>query len=95
MDVSLLGTDSRIHPTMPVELLVEVDGKIVRASIDWDTIVGFVGDGRVDEEIVHHFIRHNRQGLELAIKANLYSHGVPLSRQLVLTSDDFRKLEPI
>jgi len=77
MEVTLLGTESRILSTVPVELLVNVDGKIVRVAIDWPTIRTLVGDHSIDEVRVREFIRQNRPGFVLAIKSHLLSRGVP------------------
>ena len=94
MDVSFLHTDTRVRSAIPVELLLAVDGKTVRAAIDWATIRHLIGHGSIGEDVVRDFIRRNRQGIELAIRANLFAHGVPLDHQLVLTLDDFRYLHP-
>lgn len=94
MEVSFLHTDARILSSVPVELLLAVDGKIIRAAIDWATIKHFIDDDSIDEALVRDFIRKNRQGIELAITAHLFAHGVPLDRQLVLTLDDFSHLHP-
>jgi hypothetical protein len=95
MRVSLLGTESRILSSVPVELLVDVDGKIVRAAINWATIERLVGDHSIGEARVREFIRQNRQALLLAIQSHLFSRGVPLDRQLVLTAKDFISVYPI
>jgi hypothetical protein len=92
MNVSLLGTDSRILPALPVELLIEVDGKLVRASIERNVLARLMGHAPGDEDGVHRFIRRHRRELELAVKASLYSHGVPLDRHLVLEEADLRRL---
>jgi hypothetical protein len=95
MEISFLRTDGRVLSSVPVQLLLVVDRKIVRAAIDWATLRHFIGDDSNDEALVRDFIRKNRQGIELAIKAHLFAHGVPLDRQLVLTSDDFNQLHPV
>jgi hypothetical protein len=95
MNVSLLGTDSRILPALPVELLVEVDGKLVRASIERDVLARLMGAAPNDEDGVHGYIRRHRRALELAVSASLYSHGVPLDRHLVLAEEDLRALRSV
>lgn len=94
MNISLLGTDSRVLPALPVELLVEVDGKVIRASIERQVLAPLLGEAPDDEDGVHRFIRRHRRELELAVTASLYSHGVPLDRHLVLGADDLRALRP-
>lgn len=89
-----MRTEGRVLSSVPIELLLVVDRKTVRAAIDWATIRHFIGDGSFDESRVRDFIGKNRQGIELAIKAHLLAHGVPLDRQLVLTLDDFNQLHP-
>ncbi|MBX9965212.1 MAG: hypothetical protein K2Y35_19290 [Burkholderiales bacterium] len=92
MNVSLLGTDCRVLPSLPVELLVDVDGRMVRASIERKVLAHLMGATPSDEDSVHRFIRRNRRELELAVKASLYSHGVPLDRHLVLGEQDLRSI---
>jgi hypothetical protein len=76
MEVSLLDTESRILSTVPVELLVDVDGKIVRVAIDLATIRHLVGDHSIDEARVREFIRQNRPGLVLTLDDFNYLHSV-------------------
>jgi hypothetical protein len=93
MQVSLLGTESNIRSLVPVQLLVAVDGKIVRAAIDWETIKHLLSADSIDETLVRDFIRKRRPGLELAIKAHLFSRGVPLDRQLSLGPEELGGLQ--
>jgi hypothetical protein len=88
MQISFPRTESRILPSIPVEILVLVDRKAIRAAIDWSTIQRLTGDDSIDDAAVRTFIRDNRERIEVAIKAHLLAHGVPLSGHLVLTLDE-------
>jgi hypothetical protein len=88
MDISFPRVESRILPLGPVELLVVVDRSVIRVAIDWSTIECVSGERSIDEDAVRKFIRGNRSRIELAIKAHLFAHGVPLGRQFVLTPDE-------
>lgn len=94
MEISILRTESRIRSPDPVELLVVVDGRTIRAAIDWSTLERLIGADLVNEATVHDFIRKNRDGIELAIKAHLFAHGVPLAGRFVLTLDEITNLHP-
>lgn len=70
MNVSLLGTDSRVLPALPVEMLVTVDGKVIRASIERKVLAPLLGEAPDDEDGVHCFIRRHRRELELVVTAS-------------------------
>jgi hypothetical protein len=93
MDISFPRTETRILPSAPVEFLVVVDHKVIRAVIDWSTIERLTGDEPIDEIAARRFIRDNRAAIERAIKAHLFAHGVPLAGQFVLTLDDLGNLQ--
>ncbi len=95
MEISILHTESRIRSRNPVELLVVVDGRAIRAAIDWSTLERLMSAELVNEATVHDFIQNNRHGIELAIKAHLFAHGVPLAGRLVLTLDDIANLHSL
>jgi hypothetical protein len=92
MRISFPHTDNPIRRAAPVELLVVVDHKTIRAAIDWSTIEELVGAAPVDEEAVRAFLRDNREGIEVLIAAHLYAHGVPLARHMVLTRDELTRM---
>ena len=92
MQVAMLHVDLPIRPLFPVELLVVVDGETVRVAIPWSTFERLTGGDLVNAEVVHDFLHRNRDQIELAIKADLYAQGVPLSRQLTLSWDDLYAL---
>jgi len=69
-------------------MLVIVDRKLVRATIDPETLSKILEREIDRSEESRAFIEKNRTRLELAIKAYLFAHGVPLARNLVLTPED-------
>jgi hypothetical protein len=92
IDITILYEDRSLGASVPVDLLLIVDGAFVRASIDWTTVKPRLGPRPIDEAAARGFIYRNRRRLEMAIKANLLAHGVPVDRHLVLTSDDLRQV---
>ena len=95
MEVRLLHTDVRVAPPFPVELVVAVDDEILRAEIEWSTIEQLIGRDLASEDAVRDFLRHNRMGIELAITAHLFAHGIPLARQFVMSPDDLYGLPAV
>jgi hypothetical protein len=95
MEISIQRSENRIRSSDPVEFRVVVDGKVVRAAVDWSTMEHLIGIDSTNEQTVHAFIQKNREGIELAIKAHLFAHGVPLTRRLVLTRDELDSLRPL
>ncbi len=94
MEISFPRTEARILPSWPVEILAVVDRKAIRAAIDWSTIQRLTDDDSIDEAAVRRFIRDNRERIELAIKAHLLAHGVPLAAQFLLTLDELASVQP-
>jgi len=91
MHISFPHTDHPIRRAAPVELLVVADHKTIRAAIDWSTMEAFLGTA-IDEEDVRRFLRNNRESIEVLISAQLYAHGVPLARHMVLTCEELEHM---
>jgi len=89
MKVQILHTDVRVDPSFPVELVVGVDDRVLRAEIDWSTIESWLGPGHVTAEGVDEFLRHHRHGIERAIAAHLFAHGFPLAHRIAMQSGEF------
>jgi len=94
MEIWFPHLESRIRFLEPVEFLILVDGKTIRAAIDWSVMKQLIPLAGVDEQNVRDFIQQNRSSLELAMKAHLLARGVPLTRQFVLPLDELRNCIP-
>jgi hypothetical protein len=92
IDITILYEDRSLGASVPVDLLLIVDGAFVRASLDWTTLNPRLGRRPMDKAAARGFIYRNRDRLEMAIKTNLLAHGVPVDRHLVLTADDLRQV---
>jgi hypothetical protein len=88
MEVRLLHTDARVTPGFPVELVVMVDGHVLRVEFEWSTVEHVLGPGPITADAVHDYVAHNRHRIELAITAHLFARGVPLARQIVMSPED-------
>jgi hypothetical protein len=95
MNVILLETGAYIHPPFPVECLITADGVAIRIAIEWSAIERLMGTSSVDERSVRDFLHKNRREIALAIEAHLVAQGVPLSRKLVMSSNDFDVIDRI
>jgi hypothetical protein len=92
MKVQILHTDVRVDPSFPVQLVVAVDDLVLRAELDWTTIESWMGPGHVTPEGVDEFLRHHRHGIERAIAAHLFAHGIPLAHRISMASEEFYDL---
>jgi hypothetical protein len=92
MQVRLLHTDVRVIPTYPVELLVAVDDVVLRAEVEWATVESWLGPEHVNAEAVDEFVRLHRHGIERAIAAHLFAHGIPLAHRIAMDARDFYDL---
>ena len=92
MHISFPHTNNPIRRAAPVELLVVADHKTIRAAIDWSTMEAFLGTAPIDEEDVRAFLRNNRESIEVLIAAQLYAHGVPFARHMILTREELEHM---
>jgi len=93
MEISFPHIEIHVRALEPVEFLIAVDGKMIRAAIDWATMRELLGAECAEQE-VRDLIRQNRASFELAMKAHLFARGVPLTRQFVITLDELRDCLP-
>jgi hypothetical protein len=84
--------ESRIRFLEPVEFLILVDGKTIRAAIEWSVIGQLLPPQTLNEQSVRDFIQRNRSNLELAMKAHLLARGVPFTHQFVVALDELRNV---
>jgi hypothetical protein len=94
MHVRLLHVEP-VRPLYPVEMIVSVDGATLRAIIEWSTFERLAGDTLVNTDTVHRLIHDRHDELELAIRAQLYAQGIPLSRRIALDWDDLMAAYPL
>ena len=94
MDISFPRVESYIRAPSPVEFIVIVDHRTIRAAIEWSSMLHLIGSENIHDDSVRNFIRKNRDGIELAIKAHLFAQGVPLAGQFVLTLNELKMCIP-
>lgn len=95
MKFSFPRAEISVKPQSALELVVVVDGASVRVELDRSTIQHLMGADLVDEEAVRDFLWRNRKGIELAIEAHLFAHGIPLDRHIVMLMKDLHGLCPV
>ena len=93
MDVRLLHVEP-VRPLCPVEMVVGVDGETLRAIIEWSTFERLAGDTLVNTDTVHRLLHDRHDEIGLAIRAQLYAQGIPLSRRVALDWDDLMAVHP-
>lgn len=89
MVVHSMPTVLRIEPPFPVEQAVAVDDEALRVAIEWPVIEHLAGMRNPDPETVRAMLHARRLEIERTIKAHLFAHGFPLSRELALSLADF------
>ena len=94
MEIWFPRIEHRIRSLEPVEFLILVDGKTIRAVVDWSVMEQLVGADGPNEEAVRDFIQQHRAGFELAMKAHLFARGLPWTRQFVVTLDELSNFVP-
>jgi hypothetical protein len=88
MAIHVLPGDVRIEPPLPVEIPVSVDGTTMRIAIDWNAVVRTLPPGAPTVDSVAEALRKQRPVLEMAIRAHLAAHGVPLDHRVSLSAAD-------
>jgi hypothetical protein len=83
------------HPNDPVEFLVAIGETTTRVAIEWSMIERLIGTSPVGEAQVRDFLHLNREAITLAIQAHVFAQGLPLSRYLVMSADDFEIVAPM
>jgi hypothetical protein len=94
MEIWFPRIENRIRLLEPVEFLILVDGKTIRAVVDWSVIEQLVGADGPNEEAVRDFIQQHRTGFEVAMKAHLFARGLPWTRQFVVTLEELSNFGP-
>ncbi|MGH8798654.1 MAG: hypothetical protein ACREX7_00300 [Casimicrobiaceae bacterium] len=94
MEFLFPGTAVSTKPESCVELVVVADRKTIRVQLDRSALQQIMGARRVGDEALRAFLWNNRRAIELAIKAHLFAHGIPLDRQLFLSLDELHALHP-
>jgi hypothetical protein len=85
MEIAFPRVENYIKAPDSVEFLVVVGGRTIRAAIEWSSMQHLIGSDIIQDESVRDFIRKNRGGIELAIKARLLAQGAPIAGRFVLT----------
>ncbi len=88
MSISVLPGEVRVTPPFPVEIPVSVDGTTMRLAIEWDAIARSLPAGDQSVEAVREVLRGQRPTIELALRAHLAAHGVPMDRRIVISASD-------
>lgn len=83
-----------VKPQCALKLVVAVDGATVRVEFERSALQHLLGASLLNEKAVRAFLSRNRKGIESAIQAHLFAHGVPLDRHLVMSMDDLHALHP-
>jgi hypothetical protein len=90
MPMSLLETSIYVHPQLPVELVIRLDGVPIRVAIEWGAIEWLMGPAQPDADQVRDFLHQHRSEIAFAIRAQLAAHGTPLTGQLTVSVEDLR-----
>jgi hypothetical protein len=88
--MSLLETSIYVHPQLPVELVIRLDGVPIRVAIEWGAIEWLMGPAQPDADQVRDFLHQYRSEIAFAIRAQLAAHGTPLTGQLTVSVEDLR-----
>lgn len=91
MVVHSMPTVLRIEPPFPVEQAVTVDDEVLRVALEWPVIEHLAGVRNPDAAAVRAALHEHRLEIERTIRAHLFAHGIPLSRELALSLADFRR----
>ncbi len=89
MVVHSMPTVLRIEPPFPVEQAITVDDEALRVALEWPVIEHLAGMRNPDPATVRTVLHDRRLEIERTIKAHLFAHGFPLSRELSLSLADF------
>ena len=88
MSISVLPGEVRVTPPFPVEIPVSVDGTTMRVAIEWNAIARALPAGEQSIPAVTEVLRGQRAKIELALRAHLAAHGVPMDRRIVINAAD-------
>lgn len=94
MVVHSMPTVLRIEPPFPVEQAITVDDEALRVALEWPVIEHLAGMRNPDPDTVRLTLHERRLEIERTIKAHLFAHGFPLSRELALSLADFSASPP-
>ena len=89
MVVHSMPTVLRIEPPFPVEQAITVDDQALRVALGWPVIEHLTGVHNPDPDTVRAMLHDRRLDIERTIKAHLFAHGMPLSREVALSLADF------
>ncbi len=90
-NISFPRTELRDHVSDPVEFLVDVDGKRLRADIDLSTLEALNRGGPAGASPMRDFVMQNRGHIERTIEAHILARGVPPNRVIVIDLDELRE----
>jgi len=89
MTVHALPSKLRIKPPFPVEQAMAVDGTKVWVAIEWPVVERWLGPRAGDADAVREELHERRLEIERTLEAHVFAHGLPLSKEVTLTLDDF------
>jgi hypothetical protein len=90
MPMSLLETSIYVHPRLPVEFVIRMDDVPIRVAIEWEVFEQLMGPASDEAELVRDFLHRHRAEFASAIRAHLAAYGIPLTRQLTMSSEDLQ-----
>lgn len=94
MTVHALPSTLRIKPPFPVEQAMAVDGAKVWIAIEWPVIQRWLGSRANEPDAVREQLHERRLDIERTLEAHVFAHGLPLSKEVTLTLDDFEGRGP-
>ncbi|MFS8085912.1 MAG: hypothetical protein ACMG6H_09800 [Acidobacteriota bacterium] len=90
MNITFPRTELRDHVSDPVEFLVDVDGKRVRAEIDLSTLAALNPAGHAGAGAMRDFVMQKLGHIERTIEAHILARGIPPNRVIVIDLAELR-----
>lgn len=89
MNLQLLPRSVHAHPHAAIEFPALIDGRALRVELDRSVMCRMLQVSDLTPDLVDAFFANFRTAIDIAIRARVGAHGIPLDRHLLLSPADF------